>query len=134
MKKYWRPYQEVDWDRFKQYRIDTRDFYCICSNDDHTLDLSKTKKNPKRYFFDKMELMELLERLFEESGGEGGWRMLTLIGEASHRTSNWQLKYISIFRTDKGFVIYNRDEDFLFPKAMLSYPVSQKYLNHIKRE
>jgi flavorubredoxin len=130
----WIPFKELDFNNNKilQYHIDTRDFHCntLTEEFDFKIDIGKTIKFPANYFHTGDEVKKLLERYYEESGGDGEWRMLTLTGQAEYRTSGWQLKYIRIFRLPEGLVVYDRQTNFLFPKDMLACKVNKKYLNH----
>jgi hypothetical protein len=130
----WIPYKEVDWDNpeFTMFHLDTRDF-CVKGNDFNPVInfvRKKAKHRADQFFFTKQELIELLDRYYKESGGPGEWRMFYLSGEGELLTSNWQLKYIRIVRTKYGFVIYDHDAKFVYPKKILNCPVATKHLNH----
>jgi len=86
-------------------------------------DYSKLKTYEKRFFYTKDELVELIERLFIESGGEAEWRMLSV-----RNHENWNLKYLRIHRTELGFLICDSDSRAV-NKDDLKQPIIQKYLS-----
>lgn len=118
------------------YHVDTRDFCCAYNDYDFKvdLDLRKVSKHPEYYEHTPEEVVELLSRLYEESGGKGEWRMLVLEGE-DFRTGGWQMKYIRIYRLYPGAGLlvtcgHHNDAPFIMSKQMLSSKVDQRYLNH----
>jgi hypothetical protein len=44
------------------------------------------------------------------------------------RLKNWNLKYLRIYRTDRGFVVCNSEQTAL-NKTLLDNPVDQRYLH-----
>lgn len=131
----WIPFKEIDFSdtSIAAYHVDTRDFNCTSNDHKPELDLRKVDKNPEYYEHTPEEVVELLSRLYEESGGKGEWRMLTLEGDGKHRTGNWQMKYIRIYRIPSGLVVTvsgHNDPVFIMSKSMLANKVGQKYLNH----
>lgn len=127
----WKPYFEVDFtdESITHYSIDTRDFHTHVSSDAVEVpSANKLKKDPSKYYHTIEELKALIHRLFTESGGAVEWRFLSLEGDATHQTSNWQLKYIRIYRTPHGFLVCNNDK-FIMGKSMLAEPVKQRHLN-----
>lgn len=129
-KREWVFYKNINFDdpSFNCISIDTRDFHAIIDNVNEKIDLHKTRKYPNLYFHTKEETITLLDRYYEESGGESDWRMFMLIGEGEFRTKNWQLKYIRIYRLEQGFIIYNEQEKFIFSKKTLACSVNQEHL------
>lgn len=81
--------------------VDTRDFHCIFNKREieRVADYETLKKYPKRFFFTIDEVYKVLERLFNESGGEVSWRMLSF-----KENRNW-FKYLRIHKTDLGYTI-----------------------------
>ena len=133
----WDHYQLIDFtdEAINTYHIDTRDFHCHTNDFKPELDMHKVDKHPDRFYHTPQEVKLLLNRLYEESGGEGEWRMLTLEGDAVFRTQNWQMKYIRIYRRPEGLLVgiadgLPRENSFIMSKSMLSNKVNQKYLNH----
>ena len=128
----WLPYKEVDFfdESIMQYSIDTRDFCCVALKEksEKKLDFCKINKQPKMFYHTADEMVELLDRYFEESGGDKKWRMFTLSGEGKKYSYGWQMKYIRIFRTELGLIIANSDGYFL-NKTILSSDVEQQYLH-----
>lgn len=121
----WINFKDVNWDNpdFNRFHIDTRDF--------HVLSVNSEKENPtvtKGFLFTTEELNNLILRLFEESEGEGEWRMLDLRCN-DPKVLNWNLKYIRIIRTEKGFIICNKDKRPIV-KHTWAYPVDTRYLYH----
>ena len=67
-------------------------------------------------------MLKILDRLFEESGGEAKWRFLS-----TEKSEGWELKYIRIQRIEKGFLICNEEWKALRPEV-LDAPVDQDLL------
>lgn len=124
----WIQFSEIDLDdeTFDRFNIDTRDFHCSQQwlNSPHPD--WKTISKYDHFFYTKEEVIENIKRLYEESGGEGKWRCLYLM---SHdvKVLNWNLKYIRIWRTEKGFMICN-SENQAISKEALSCPVDKEVL------
>jgi hypothetical protein len=113
----------------KSYRIDTRDFYCFTSKETGKVpDLSTVKNYPLRFFNTPEEVMSFLDRVYNESGGNVKWRHLSLTGEGAKASYNWNMKYITVYRTEYGMIVCNRDK-FILSKKVLESPVEQEYLN-----
>ena len=138
----WKYYEDVDFSdvNIARYNIDTRDFYCAVQTkaemEQHdrliaTLDTSKIDKYPvTKFYHTEQEVKDLIERFWRESGGDGDWRCLSLKSKNKNVT-NWNLKYIRIVRTDKGFLVCN-SYGAIISKNDLSDPIEQEYLNHIE--
>ena len=125
----WIFFKEVDFadETILQYHIDTRDFHCAVSKEkNEKIDISKLQKYPERFFYSPDETKILLTRLFDESGGNGTWRMLTLEGLGAAYSENWLLKYIRIYRTNKGLIFCNSHQ-YALKKEILSCPVNVKH-------
>jgi hypothetical protein len=133
-KEDWVFYKDIDWDckNFNRFNVDTRDFHCGYNKQDENHKDIKTislDKNKPKFFHTKDELTKLLDRLFEESGGAGEWRMIQLKSKDS-RVLNWRMKYIRIHRIDVDtFIICNSNGDVL-NKELLSNEICQEYLCH----
>lgn len=129
-KEEWVFYKEIDWNdtKYNQFNIDTRDFYCGYTQSESHHDIKTLEKYPA-FFFTEDELKNQLNRLFEESGGEGEWRFLELVSN-DKRVKNWKLKYLRIYREEKGFIICNSDFEAI-RKDILSAPmIDEELLNH----
>ena len=137
----WKYYEDVDFSdvNIARYNIDTRDFYCAVQTkaeiEQHdrlitTLDTSKIDKYPvTKFYHTEQEVKDLIERFWRESGGDGEWRCLSLKSKNKNVT-NWNLKYIRIARTEKGFLVCNA-YGAIINKNDLSDPIEQEYLFHI---
>jgi hypothetical protein len=137
----WKYYEDVDFSdvNIARYNIDTRDFYCAVQTkaemEQHdrlitTLDTSKIDKYPvTKFYHTEQEVKDLIERFWRESGGDGDWRCLSLKSKNKNVT-NWNLKYIRIVRTEKGFLVCN-SYGAIISKNDLSDPIEKEYLNHI---
>ena len=126
----WVFFQDIDWNcpNNNRFNIDTRDFHCgYHFSKEINVDFETLSKYNK-FFFTEEELKSEIERLYTESGGKGEWRMLTL-NSNDGRVNNWSMKYLRIWRTEKGFIICNSDNKAI-PKDILSCSVNQKYLHH----
>ncbi len=129
-KSSWVPYQQLDWEDPKnnRFNIDTRDWHSgYLMNGTIHKDYDTLKKSKDSFFHTKEELVTLLDRLYNESGGEGEWRCLEL-KHVDARVRNWRLKYIRIHRTDIGFIVCNADE-VAIPKRILESEVYKDLLN-----
>lgn len=131
----WVFFDHCNWDdvKFKQYHVDTRDFYC--SSIDEYADKRQTQiqlhtllKYPERFVYSKDEVLKTLRRFFDESGGHNEWRFLALETE-DEDAGNW-LKYIRIYRIEntKTFIICNQYNRAL-KKIALASKVSIRNLN-----
>ena len=127
----WILFKNIDFENesILQYHIDTRDFNCSISKEESTVFsvFNSLEKYPKRYAYSSLELMELLTRFYEKSGGSKSWRFLSLDGEGKNYSGGWQLKYIRIYRTKYGLVVCNRDS-YCLRKLILNSKVSLEYL------
>jgi len=134
----WKYYEDVDFSdvNIARYNIDTRDFYCAVQTkaemEQHdrliaTLDTSKIDKYPvSKFYHTEQEVKDLIERFWRESGGDGEWRCLSLKSKNKNVT-NWNLKYVRIARTEKGFLVCN-SYGAIISKNDLSDPIEQEYL------
>jgi len=129
-KNEWVFFKNIDWNCQKnnRFNIDTRDFHCGYNFKDELHPDFLTISKYKKFFFTEEELKSEIQRLYVESGGKGSWRMLTL-NSNDGRVNNWAMKYIRIWRTEKGFIICN-SENKAIPKDILSCSVNQEYLCH----
>lgn len=137
----WKYYEDVDFsdENIARYNIDTRDFYCAVQTKAEVeqtdaliekLDTKLIDTYPiAKFYHTEQEVKALIERLWRESGGDGEWRMLSLKSKNKNVT-NWNLKYIRIVRTEKGFLVCN-SYGAIISKNDLSDPIEQEYLNHI---
>lgn len=137
----WKYYEDVDFsdENIARYNIDTRDFYCAVQTkaeielNKHLIDELDTTAIDKypatKYYHTEQEVKDLIERFWRESGGDGDWRMLSLKSK-SKSVTNWNLKYIRIVRTEKGFLVCN-SYGVVISKNTLSDPIEKEYLNHI---
>jgi hypothetical protein len=137
----WKYYEDVDFsdENIARYNIDTRDFYCAVQTkaeiEKHDrliekLDTTAIDKYPvTKFYHTEQEVKDLIERFWRESGGDGDWRCLSLKSKNKNVT-NWNLKYIRIVRTEKGFLVCN-SYGVIISKNHLSDPIEQEYLNHI---
>jgi len=140
----WKYYEDVDFSdvNIARYNIDTRDFYCAVQTkaemEQHdrliaTLDTSKIDKYPvSKFYHTEQEVKDLIERFWRESGGDGEWRCLSLKSKNKNVT-DWNLKYIRIARTEKGFLVCNA-YGAIISKNDLSDPIEQEYLCFIENE
>lgn len=127
-KNEWVFFKEIDWNcpKNNKFNIDTRDFHCGYNfNKRGHKDYDKLKSY-KHFFFTETELKELIENLYNESGGNCEWRMLSL-ESSDNKVLNWNLKYLRIWRTDIGFIICNSEEQAL-SKELLECKVNKEYL------
>jgi hypothetical protein len=102
----WVFFKEIDWNNPKSNRfsIDTRDFHCLATFNEIWHKDYETLCKYEDFFLSEEELKNLIDRYFNESGGEQEWRFFNL-----ETIQNWSLKYIRIARTEKGFIVCNSD-------------------------
>lgn len=127
--EHWDDLDKIDFsdESIKQYHIDTRDFHCATSKEEKKdLNLQKVVLYVGRFFFTSLEVRELLDKLYAESGGKLTWRYLSIkeCGE------NWNLKYLRIYRTEHGLVVCNKDSVIL-RKDHLTGKIDNSLLNKI---
>lgn len=84
-----------------------------------------------KYLFSASEIKSLLNKWFEESGGDVKWRMLLF--DNYEETTGWDWKYIKIYRTPFGFFIgpgTNAKHGSIEPKQnILKFEIKQRYLH-----
>lgn len=124
----WVFYKYIDWNcpNFNRFNVDTRDFHCGYNLTDELHKDYGTISKYNKFFFTEDELKALLDRLFEESGGVVEWRMLSL-KSIDERVLNWNIKYLRIWRTEKGFIVCNSYHQAI-PKEILSCDVNKEHL------
>ena len=135
----WEYYEDVDFSdkNIISYNIDSRDFYCKGQNiaeveqgSSIVLDLLTINRTPEEeYYHTEQEVKDLIKRWWRESGGDGECRILRLESN-DPSLSGWMLRYIEVFRTEKGFLICNRN-GFVLTKTILKSPVDKSRLHHI---
>lgn len=128
----WIKFTEIDFSdtTIQQYHVDTRDF-CVATNPEKStkeLDFYKPLKQAKDFVHTPEEVVALLTRLYNESGGKANWRFLSLDEEAKSHTKNWQIKYIRIHRVDGGLMVCN-SSNYALKKSLWACPVNQEYLH-----
>ena len=126
----WVFFKDIDFNDpdINQFNVDTRDFcvgYTVESSIDK-LNLITINKYP-HFFYTGDEVKEILQRLFDESGGDAEWRCLWLSGDAEKASENWGLKYLRIIRAPLGWVICN-DSYLALSKSILECSVNKKVL------
>lgn len=123
MEENWIPLHEVDFndESILQYHVDTRDFHVLCEKEPgfHKFPIEKGARTDSDFFHTGDEIKVLLNRYYEESGGEEEWRFFTLSHELLHK--RW-LKYLRIYRNDIGLVVChdNFGEHYAISKEKLS--------------
>jgi hypothetical protein len=108
----WINHKEVKYadESVKQIHVDTRDFHCLVQTEDHTEEVpfDKLLKYGKEFFYTPKEVEDIVNYLFDKSGGERKWRMMCF----KKLSCGWELKYIRFYKTEYGFVACNRDGKF----------------------
>lgn len=125
----WIHFKEIDFtdESVTIYHIDTRDFHCSMQRDEDRsgLDVNKLSKYPTRFFHTPERIVEILTRLFEESGGPVKWRYLIFEGDREY-SHNWQLKYLRIHRTPLGLVICD-NRHIAIRNEILEYAIDKEH-------
>ena len=111
-----------------QFHFDTRDFHCFAIKEKHEVEipLEKISKNPE-YFYSGGEIKQLVEDLYDRSGGEGTWRYLAFEG---NDCCGWECKYLRFYKTELGFVCITKEKRFKkkdFWKAEINKEVLGKH-------
>lgn len=120
----WMFFKDIDWnDSVQQVHVDTRDFHALVLTEPSDIipDLSKIINYSERFFHTTEEVKDLVDRYFNESGGERQWRSLFVVG-----INDW-FKYMRIFKTEHGWLICDRERHAL-GKYKLSGKVIQNEL------
>lgn len=105
----WIHYTDIEWDDKENnvFSVDTRDFHAGYRLEGKRHKDIDTIKKYADFFHSKEEVVELIDRYYNESGGKKDWRFFALEG-----SENWNMKYIRIWRDDEfGFIIcdsYNK--------------------------
>lgn len=124
----WIPLDEVIFDdTIEVLHCDTRDFGCSIGKYEN----EKPYQLTEGYVFTIEQVKEILFKLYNESGGNVEWRMLSFEKDKNDR-SGWDWKYIRVFKTDKGYGIgHSWREQMTFVKKQFfkHHTVNQKYLN-----
>ena len=121
-------FKNVNFSLYNQYHIDTRSFETLCLKKPYPVNTPPhllLKKD--RLFFSEYELKKELTRLFNESGGHVSWRYLMLDSFAESYTEKWQLKFMHIYRTEHGLLVFD-SLGRIISKKILSMPVNKEYL------
>jgi hypothetical protein len=136
----WSPFEDLNFENEEEkiYSIDTRDFHFLPKREYWASmrieGLHKAEKYPEQYVYTAQEMLDLVTRYYNESGGKGTWRMFQLQGDTGDSTG-WDLKYLRIVRlkNNKGLIMCRgRSEQLkIIPKSILSLPVHKRYLNHM---
>jgi hypothetical protein len=126
----WVFYKEIEWDdkKYNQFNVDTRDFHCGYTQSPPHEDIKTLEKYPA-FFYTKDELVSELDRLFEESGGEGEWRFLGLVSQ-DKRVQGWNLKYLRIYRHGDKFVVCNSYHEAIRKDILASPLIDKDLINH----
>jgi hypothetical protein len=124
----WVFFRDIDWNcpKNNRFSVDTRDFHCGYTFKDELHPDYSTISKYERFFFTEDELKQEIERLYQESGGEKEWRLLELVSN-DPRVKNWNLKYLRVWRTEKGFLICNSGNKAL-SKDLLSCSIDKRFL------
>ncbi len=132
----WKIFKEVDFNdkSIMQYHVDTRDFHCFSKKEvrcekEQSLDVETLKKYGDRFLYTPKEVMQILERLFNESGGsKRDWRFLSLINPKNKDEygNDWSLKYFRIFREDDKFIVCDKYRGALKRDILMNYIVNKE--------
>ena len=124
----WIKHTDVNYDdnSLKQIHVDTRDFHCLIMNEDHEekVDLEDLKRFDNDYFYTPSEVKNIVQYLFDKSGGKGKWRMLCF----KSLSCGWELKYIRFYKTKYGFIVCNRHGRFK-DKMFWTSQIEENYLS-----
>jgi hypothetical protein len=123
----WKFFKEIDFtdDTAKQFHVDTRDFRVMPAyrESEAAPSLTKLRKYPTRFFHTAEEVSEMLNRFYEQSGGDKEWRYLALPG-----IGDWSIKYLRIYRTPHGLLVCDNNDRAL-RKDVLAQDVDTEILN-----
>lgn len=126
MQDNWKFFKDVDFadTSAMQFHVDTRDFRVMVAHrvSENAPTLTKLLKYPTRFFHSADEVVAMLGRFYEQSGGEKEWRYLAIPG-----ISDWSIKYLRIYRTEYGLLVCN-DYDRAIRKDVLALDVDTEIL------
>ncbi len=127
----WIFFEHIDFNDadINQFNVDTRDFhvgYTVESNLDK-IDYNKISKY-NHFFHTGDEVKETLRRLFNESGGAVSWRYLAFTGDGARVSNGWELKYLRIVRSKKGWIICN-NQFYALSKSVLESKINKEALS-----
>ena len=80
--------------------------------------------------FTKQEIKDSMNKIYIESGGKDGWRMLTFLGDK--RSGSWIFKYINIYKLkDDCYIIEGKQNDnaILLSKSVIAKGINKENLN-----
>lgn len=121
----------LDSPKFHSWHIDTRSFEVLAVPNKAIIRYSEAMlKNPDLFFFSAQELSAALAKLYAESGGEVKWRCLYFSHAGADKVNaNWGLKYLKIFRTADGFVVFNANNYAISKNHLLNFSIKKNLLN-----
>ena len=128
----WIPYRDQDWDNKEdskiQFNLDTRDFMCNFSDRKiKSHEYQSLIRREYRYKWYKDEMLNFLDKLKADSGGDCEWRFLSIPSTDTDQMSGWRLKYFRIIPWRSGFLICN-SEGYTLRKDLLQLPIDKELL------
>jgi hypothetical protein len=129
----WVFFRNIEWDcpNHNKFNVDTRDFHCGYQKNKSHKDTKTLLKNKEKFFLTQVELLELLERYYKDSGE---WRLFELKSD-DEKTKNWRLKYLRIYRIEENeefFFIICNDDDRALNKSILECEVNDNPFGYEK--
>lgn len=129
----WIFYKNIDWNdpKFNLYSIDTRDFhmgYRFEKKRHKNFTTLSNSKNKDKFFHTESELIQMIDRLYELSGGDNGDDHRCIIFNNINESKNWSFKYIRIYRTEHGFLVCNDDNKAFKKDVLLNAEIDKKLL------
>jgi hypothetical protein len=127
----WIPLSEIEFnDSITYLRFDTRDFHAIVNleglYEPANLDQLAIVNKKNKLLFTIEEVKNIIYRFFNDSGGNKGWRFLSLNDKG--RGLGW-FKYFSVFKTKHGYVFKCREEESCLYEYELLSEVNKENLH-----
>lgn len=130
----WKKLEDVKMEDFNSIHVDTRDFYCLCKEEDYKEQLNSKEEKDKlkkvhnvTILISDAELSEFLYHLREITGGpDCEWRCVSF---KLPYCEGWLLKYIRCYRKPEGWVICNGDNTPIDINLLTEDKLEKEYLN-----
>ena len=120
----WIPFLEINFDdiSIKKVSIDTRDFHALASE---KILPYYTRKRDTDIFFTSKEVIDLLVKLEQDSGGKKDWRFLSF-DINDDRVQNWNLKYLRIIKIEENKWVVCNNEQKALPKFIFDSKIKNR--------
>lgn len=123
-------FKNENFNDFLVFNVDTRDFHCYLRKELEE-ELDKDEILSKNFqIIKKEEILPFVKDLFEKSGGEGQWRMLSF-GNIEKISNKW-IKYIRFYNINNVIYVGYNNCEFLPYKEIKNAKINEENLSLIK--